>query len=216
MDAEEIRKNLIEQASKLPAEQADELKKKIEAMNEEELMAVVKSQSCLFCEIIAGRIETFKIYESENIIAILDINPVSRGHMIVMPKKHFQFLSQMPNELIYEIFSFVKTISLLLVKVMNSQGVTISIMQGMEQNVPHIAVNIIPRYKDDKLNFLAERQKADKEELERTRLSIRNAVENAINAKINIQKEKEEPRKESKKPIEEKKAEKIEKRMRIP
>lgn len=214
MDAEEIRKNLIEQASKLPAEQADELRKKIESMNEEELMGIVKSQSCLFCEIISGRVETFKIYESENIIAILDINPVSRGHMLIMPKKHFQFLSQMPNELIYEIFSFAKTISPIIIKAMNAQGITINIAQGIEQNVPHIAVNIIPRYKDDKLNFLAERQKADKDELERIRLSIRNDIENAINAQIRTQKEGQ--KKEAKQTLEVNKTEKIERRMRIP
>ena len=214
MDAEEIRKNLIEQASKLPDEQATELRQKIEAMNEEELMSIVKSQSCLFCEIIAGRVETFKIYESENIIAILDINPVSRGHMLVMPKKHFQFLSQMPNELIYEIFSFAKTISIIIIKAMNAQGITINIVQGIEQNVPHISVNIIPRYKDDKLNFLAERQKAEKDELERIRLSIRNDIENAINAQIRAQKEWQ--KKETKQTPEVNKTEKIERRMRIP
>jgi len=214
MDAEEIRKNLIEQASKLPAEQATELRQRIEAMNEEELMGIVKSQSCLFCEIIAGGIETFKIYESENILVILDINPISKGHMLVMPKKHFQFLSQMPNELIYEMFSFAKTISLIIIKAMNAQGITINIAQGIEQNVPHIAVNIIPRYKDDKLNFLAERQKADKDELERTSVSIRNDIENAINAQIRAQKEGQ--KKEAKQTPEVNKTEKIERRMRIP
>ncbi len=214
MDAEEIRKNLIEQASKLPEEQATELRQKIEAMNEEELMGIVKSQSCLFCEIIAKKLETFQIYESENILVILDINPISKGHMLVMPKKHFQFLSQMPNELIYEMFSFAKTISLIIIKAMNAQGITINIAQGIEQNVPHIAVNIIPRYKDDKLNFLAERQKADKDELERMSASIRNDIENAINAQIRTQKEGQ--KKEAKQSLEVNKTEKIERRMRIP
>jgi len=131
-----------------------------------------------------------------------------------MPKKHFQFLSQMPNELIYEIFSFAKTISIIIIKAMNAQGITINIVQGIEQNVPHISVNIIPRYKDDKLNFLAERQKAEKDELERIRLSIRNDIENAINAQIRAQKEGQ--KKETKQTPEVNKTEKIERRMRIP
>ena len=73
-------------------------------------MQIVKSQpqNCLFCEIIQGRIETFRIYESNNLVAILDINPVALGHMIIMPRNHFQFISQIPNDIIYEIFSFVK------------------------------------------------------------------------------------------------------------
>ena len=132
-----------------------------------------------------------------------------------MPKRHFQFLSQIPNEIIYEIFSFAKTLSLIMIKAMNYQGITINIVQGIEQNVPHTAVNIIPRYKDDKLNFLAERQKSSKEELERIRLSIRNGIENAINAQIKMQKEKEKPIKEQKQNGE-KKIERTERRMRIP
>ena len=215
MDAGEIRKSLIEQVSKLPAEQATELRQKIESMGEDELKSIFNSQQCLFCEIISGRIETFKVHESENILAILDINPISKGHVLVMPKRHFQFLSQIPNEIIYEIFSFAKTLSLIMIKAMNSQGITINIVQGIEQNVPHTAVNIIPRYKDDKLNFLAERQKSSKEELERIRLSIRNGIENAINAQIKMQKEKEKPIKEQKQNGE-KKIERTERRMRIP
>lgn len=217
MDAEEIRKDLLEQISKLPEEQSSQLREKIESMSDDEIIQIAKSQpqNCLFCEIVSGRIETFRIYESNNLVAILDINPVARGHMLIMPRNHFQFISQIPNDIIYEIFSFVKAISPILLKVTNAQGITIHTSQGIEQNVPHFAVNLIPRYKDDNLNFLSNRQKASKEELEKIRVSIRNELSGYISSQTNLQKEKkqDEPEKEQKQSTE-----KVEsgKRMRIP
>ena len=163
-------------------------------MTDDEIMQVVNSKpentsSCIFCEIIAGRIATFKIYETDSIIVILDINPASRGHIIAMPKQHFHFLSQMPNELILELFAFVKFVSPILIKALNAKGTMINIPQGLGQNVPHVAINIVPRYDGDNPNFNLKGQESNKEELEKIRVLLRNEIANIINSSLNSQKE---------------------------
>jgi histidine triad (HIT) family protein len=170
-DFAEARERILEQINDLPEEQATALREKIEGMNDKEFENFLKQmavplQECIFCQIAQGKIPTIKIYESQNILAVLDINPVSRGHVLVMPKQHYQFLTQLPNELLFEIVSFVKHIIPAIIQTVKSQGVTINILQGMNQAVPHVAVNIIPRFKSDKLNFTWKRLKLPRKELE--------------------------------------------------
>lgn len=179
MEIEELRAKILEEISKLPEEQAQELREKIADMDEQELLEFIKQSSstqCLFCQIVAGKIETVRVYESANIFAILDINPASLGHTIVMPKQHFQFITQLPQELLYELFSFVKYLSPVLLQVLKAQGIDVYIAQGISQRVPHLAINIIPRFKDDKINLFGERKKVSKDELEKIAASIKKAV----------------------------------------
>lgn len=175
---EEVKEKILEQAENLPEEQANALREKIEGMADEEFEKFLKEfalplQECIFCQIVQGKTATIKVYESKNILAILDINPVSIGHMIVMPKQHYQFLTQLPDGLLIEIFSFVKHIIPAIIRTVKSHGVTINILQGKEQNVPHFAVSIIPRFEKDKLDFTWKRLKLPKEELEKIAVSIR-------------------------------------------
>lgn len=217
MDTEDIRKKLLGEISRLPEEQSAKLKQTVESMSDEQLIQFINSQNCLFCGIVSGNVETFKIYESDSIMVILDINPATSGHILVMPKKHFQFLSQIPNELVYELFSFLKVISSILLKVTNAEGITIHILQGTGQNVPHFVINVVPRYKDDNLDFMPERKKAGKEELEKIASSVRSELSNHIQTQLNKEKQKktEEPKEEQY--SEKKEAEnKSSTRMRIP
>jgi histidine triad (HIT) family protein len=173
-----LKDKILEQLKDLPEEQANELRERIENMSSDEFEKFLQNyavplQECLFCQIIQGKIATIKIYESKNILAVLDVNPVTRGHILVMPKQHYQFLTQLPDSLLFEIFNFVKHIIPAIIRTVKSQGVTISILQGKEQTIPHFIVNIIPRFKDDKLDFSLKRLKLQKDELENVAASIR-------------------------------------------
>ncbi|MFH1248802.1 MAG: HIT family protein [archaeon] len=166
MDLTQIKKKILEQISASDAQNKEELAEKIEAMNDEEIMAIANRNQCIFCSIASGEVETFKIYETPHIVAFLDINPASSGNMIVVPKNHFQFISQMPNDLVFALFSAVKFLSPLPIKLLGAKGTAITLMQGQGQSVPHVCVNITPRYENDKLNFDNERQKETDENLE--------------------------------------------------
>ncbi len=190
-----LKDKILEQLKDLPEEQANELRERIENMSSDEFEKFLQNyavplQECPFCQIIQGKIVTIKIYESKNILAVLDVNPVTRGHVLVMPKQHYQFLTQLPDSLLFGIFNFVKHIIPAIIKTVKSQGVAISILQGKEQTVPHFIVNITPRFENDKLDFTWKRLKLQKEELEKIAASIR--AEASLMAKQAIGKGREE------------------------
>ena len=54
---------------------------------------------CIFCKIIKGEIPCYKVYEDDKVIAFLDVNPLSKGHTLVMPKEHFETVLDIPSDL---------------------------------------------------------------------------------------------------------------------
>jgi len=179
---EKIRASFLSQIEKMPEEQQAELKEQILRATPEELEQLAQSSSnnsgCIFCKIASGEIKTFKTYESVNVIAFLDINPASRGHMLIIPKKHVQYLFQLDNTTINEIFSLIKKLPAILKGSLNIEGLTTLFHQGKDQTVQHFSVSLFPRYKDDKLSFEQERKKADENELKSISIDISNRINN--------------------------------------
>jgi histidine triad (HIT) family protein len=107
---------------------------------------------CVFCNIVKGRLGAYKIYESENYLAFLDINPRSKGHCLVIPKDHYSSILELPEEMIYGLFNTVKIVTEKIVKNLNAKGINICINNGKDagQVIPHLHVHIIPRYGDDR------------------------------------------------------------------
>ncbi|MCJ1378035.1 Adenosine 5'-monophosphoramidase [Xylographa soralifera] len=68
--------------------------------------------ACIFCKIIKGEIPSFKLFESQHIFAFLDINPLSRGHALVIPKYHGEKLTDIPDEQLREILPVAKKLAL--------------------------------------------------------------------------------------------------------
>lgn len=218
--AKEIKKNLLEQLKKFPAEQVSELREQIGDANPEELEELIKAQKsqqkgneCIFCQIVSGKVETTKIYEDADIIAVLDAYPASKGHVLVMPKEHFQFINEIPDVFLNKIFIFVKAVEPVMIEVLKAQGMSIYISQGelAGQRVPHFCINMIPRYKDDKISFEWERKKIEKKELEDVAVELRKKASKEVRQKIETEAKKEE---EKKKHHEENEAEKISKHMK--
>jgi len=214
-EAEQIKKNLLEQLKKFPAEQVSELREQIEDANPEELEEFIKAQKsqqkgsdCIFCQIISGKVETTKIYEDADILCVLDAYPASRGHVLVIPKEHFQFIGEIPDALLNKIFIFVKSIEPIMIEILKAQGMSIHISQGelAGQGVPHFCINMIPRYKDDKISFEWERKKIEKKELEKVAEELRKKASTEVRKKIETESKKEE---EKRKHHEESEAEKI-------
>ena len=176
---EQIRANILEQLSKYPEEQIKEIREQIENATDEELEEFVLNSKtgqnvqgkCVFCEIAVGNIETVKIYEDKDIMAVMDVMPGAKGQIIVFPKKHNQFIQEVDDNVLNKIFYFIKNISPVLVKVLNVLGISIYIAQGQSagQNVSHFSVNIIPRYEKDEQNvvFNWKREKKELSELKK-------------------------------------------------
>jgi histidine triad (HIT) family protein len=131
-------------------EQMAEIKKKLENMSPEEIQEMVKQQ-CIFCKILAGEIPAHKVYEDSKVLAFLDIKPANLGHVLLIPKKHYSVLPQMPDDEVCYLFAVAKQLSGVIFDTVGAEGVEIRQRNGQVagQLVPHVHVHIIPRYQND-------------------------------------------------------------------
>jgi histidine triad (HIT) family protein len=118
---------------------------------------------CIFCKIAKGEISSNKVYEDESVFAFLDINPVSAGHTLVIPKKHYENIYDIPEEILEKITIVAKRLVLIYrdkfeiesVNILNSNG------SAAQQDVFHYHMHIIPRKKGDGTIFKWESKKVD-------------------------------------------------------
>lgn len=109
-------------------------------------------EDCIFCKIISGEIPCHKVYESENAMAFLDINPSSDGHTLIIPKNHYKSIDDVPEEELKGLFSAVKETYSILKKSLNVNSANIGWNDGKEagQEVMHLHIHIMPRKMFDK------------------------------------------------------------------
>jgi len=110
-------------------------------------------EDCIFCKIVKGEIPCSKVYEDENVLAFLDIAPVHKGHTLVIPKKHFETILDIPEQELKGLILAVKKVVIAVEKGVDADGfvVTMSNKKAAGQEVPHAHFHIIPRYEDDGL-----------------------------------------------------------------
>ncbi len=111
--------------------------------------------SCIFCKIIRGEIPSYKVYEDELVIAILDVNPSSNGHTLVMPKEHFSDVTTTPKNILDHCFEVSQVIAQAQIKQLHATGVNIITNAGKSagQSVMHFHIHVIPRYENDGLDI---------------------------------------------------------------
>jgi len=110
-------------------------------------------KDCIFCKIIRGEIPSTKIYEDDNNLAFLDIYPISYGHTLIIPKKHYQNLEDIDIEELNLLIQVVKKVGSILKEKLNISGY--NLIENNDkiagQVVPHIHFHIIPRKNNDNL-----------------------------------------------------------------
>lgn len=109
-------------------------------------------ENCIFCKIIKGQIPSFKVWEDENFLAFLSIKPINPGHTLVIPKKHVDYIFEMDESPLGELFVACKPIAQVLKKVFNPLSGKIGIMVA-GQEVPHVHVSLIPINHEGDLTF---------------------------------------------------------------
>ncbi|KAL2799632.1 HIT-like protein [Aspergillus insuetus] len=99
--------------------------------------------SCIFCKIIKGDIPSFKLFESDKVFAFLDIQPLSRGHALVIPKYHGEKLTDIPDDYLSEVLPVAKKIA----QATNAGDYNILQNNGSiaHQVVPHVHFHMIPK-----------------------------------------------------------------------
>ncbi|NOZ80070.1 MAG: HIT domain-containing protein [DPANN group archaeon] len=114
-----------------------------------------QKKQCLFCRIIAGEIPAKKAYEDSRMVAILDINPAVRGHLLLMPKEHHPILPYLPPDEFAHLFGRLPQIVSAAKSSLAASGVTIIIANGYAagQQSPHLLFHLLPREQGDQADL---------------------------------------------------------------
>jgi len=113
-------------------------------------------KDCIFCKMSFGEIPVKKIYENENFFSIPDINQDIKGHALVISKKHFATVLELPNSIGSELLNCIKNTSLKLIQEYDAEGFNIvsNNFESAGQLVKHFHMHILPRKKDDGLKII--------------------------------------------------------------
>ena len=106
---------------------------------------------CIFCKVASGEAKSWKVYENKYVYAFLDIHPASKYHTLIIPKKHYRNIFDIPEKELKEVISVVKKLVNLYEKKLGIKNVQIINSSGAEaqQDVFHIHFHIVPRKKGD-------------------------------------------------------------------
>lgn len=185
-EAEKVRSSLVSQlnAMSLSPEEMQTAKLQIESMPAEKLEEFVKS-SCIFCSIIKNQVESFKIAENEDAIVVLEINPMSEGHSMLIPKNHVLSLAEFTKGSFSLLFSAIKKID----QELKPRQINIT----SSETSGHAVINILPLYGTE----TGKREKAKKEKLNNlVKVLAFEESEFKEEKKPKVKKEKPSPKKE--------------------
>jgi histidine triad (HIT) family protein len=120
--------------------------------------------ACKFCGIAAGTIAAHVVLADEHTVGFLDARPVFKGHVLVVPREHYQTLADLPGRLIEPFFCAVRLISAVMPVAVGAQGTFVAVNNVVSQSVPHLHAHVVPRTKGDGLRgFFWPRHKYDSE-----------------------------------------------------
>jgi len=155
--SQKIKEHLLKQLSNFPEDKREQIKAQVESMTPEQVENFVKQNQlghlggeCIFCSITSGKTSAFRIGENEENIAILELNPLSRGHALIVPKDHTESIGSSAQELAKEITELLK-------KKFSPKAVQSNEIKIME----HPLIELIPIYGGE-----TERKQATQEELQ--------------------------------------------------
>jgi len=111
----------------------------------------MKNENCIFCKIAAGDIPSATIYEDDDFRVILDIEPASKGHALILPKEHYANLYELPDELAAKALVVAKKVISKMTDIVGCDGYNVLQNNGETagQTVFHFHMHLIPRYEKD-------------------------------------------------------------------
>jgi len=134
---------------------------------------------CIFCKIIDGEIPAVRVLDEELVVAFMDINPSSKGHMLVVPKNHAENIFEIPESDLTALIKAVKRCAKAAKEALNAEGITILQLNGKasDQIVPHFHIHIIPRWENDGLSVSTwEMKPGDMEQIQDIAKKIREHI----------------------------------------
>jgi histidine triad (HIT) family protein len=136
-------------------------------------------EPCIFCDIVGRKSPASLIYEDSDVMAFLDIYPVQRGHALVIPKRHFVDIWDIPPEVLTKVVSVTKRVSQKMKEVLDTEGVNTFSASGKPagQDIYHFHMHVIPLGKGERTKFVewwrTAMGKADRPELDELATKLR-------------------------------------------
>ena len=162
---------------------------------------------CQYCDAAKGKADV--IYEDDKLVAFLAEKPATDGHIIVVPKKHYQIVEQIPDFELAYLFNTVNKLSIAAFEGVKAQGSNIIVQNGVAagQTIPHVSVHIIPRNEKDNLNFQWQPKQLTEEQMSTVELQLKEGSKNVGQFQLEEKKEPIKLKKKVKKIKAEEKAE---------
>jgi diadenosine tetraphosphate (Ap4A) HIT family hydrolase len=138
---------------------------------------------CIFCAIIRGKRPSTKVLETEDVVAFMANKPITKGHVLVIPKKHAELLTELEDNLTGKMLVAAKRVGLALKKSkLNCRGINYVLADGMEagQAIYHVHLHVIPRYRGDGFGLRmpeSDEEETEEKDLDRIATKIRKTLE---------------------------------------
>jgi histidine triad (HIT) family protein len=138
---------------------------------------MVKESGCIFCKIVAGKADAYRIYEDELSLGILDINPFTQGHCLVISKRHVPWWHDLTEEETKSLFSVSRIIAQKIMKAFRPDFVC---MYARGRRIPHTHIFLVPTFSGDLLDrFFNTLERFQESPAELARLKERQSMEEA-------------------------------------
>jgi len=111
---------------------------------------------CVFCSIVSGEIPAYKLYEDEETLAFLEIDPSSAGHTLIISKEHIEDFMDLDDKLMLPVMRSVQKVAKMIEKALGADNFTIGVNSGkiVGRHVEHVHVHVIPRFPDDEGHYI--------------------------------------------------------------
>lgn len=111
----------------------------------------VSGKPCVFCEIIKGERPAYVVLDEPDAVAFLDTRPLFKGHTLLVPREHYETLTDLPAELVGPFFQLAQRLAGAMESTLDAAGSFVAMNNRISQSVPHLHVHVVPRNRKDGL-----------------------------------------------------------------
>ncbi len=139
-------------------------------------------KDCEFCQVVRGEIQRYVVFADEVSLGFLDDRPLFPGHVLLIPRKHYQTLVDLPRELIGPLFTNARLLARAVEGGMGAQGTFVAINNRISQSVPHLHVHVVPRRHQDGLKgfFWPRNPYRNEEHLKEVQHTLKEAIRRVL------------------------------------
>lgn len=136
-------------------------------------------ENCLFCRIVSGGLASVVVFEDKHSLAFLDHRPLFPGHTLLVPRAHYETLTDLPANQVGPFFENVQLLARAVESAMEAEGTFVAMNNRVSQSVPHLHIHIVPRRRKDGLKgfFWPRTKYKTQEEMEMVQEKIADALE---------------------------------------